>query len=55
MLQMGKSKPWGEAMLTMTRGTSGETTTVNAKALLDYFKPLQVKTGACKLNFNNKN
>lgn len=41
MLRMGSSKPWGEALQTLTRGTSGETDKLRATALLDYFKPLQ--------------
>ena len=41
---MGSSRPWGEAMQTITRGTSGFTDKLDAQALLDYFKPLQVKS-----------
>lgn len=48
MLQMGSSEPWGQAMLKLTHGTSGETSKLNARALLDYFKPLQVKLEGIK-------
>lgn len=41
MLRMGSSKPWGEAMRVLTNGTKGETDKLSAKALLEYFKPLQ--------------
>ncbi|XP_052805713.1 angiotensin-converting enzyme-like [Mya arenaria] len=41
MLQMGSSKQWGEALFTLTRGTSGETRKLSAAPLLSYFKPLQ--------------
>jgi len=42
MLQMGSSEQWGQALLKLTRGTTGETTKLNAGALLSYFAPLQV-------------
>ena len=39
---MGQSKPWGEAMMKITRGTPGETDKLSAAPLLEYFRPLQV-------------
>ena len=48
MLQMGSSKPWGEAMLKLTRGTIGETDRLSAAPLLAYFKPLQVNIAVTK-------
>ena len=44
MLQMGASKPWGEAMRKITRGTPGETDKMSAAPLLEYFQTLLVGT-----------
>ena len=44
MLQMGASKPWGEAMRTITQGTPGETDKMSAAPLLEYFQTLLVGT-----------
>ncbi|KAK3605972.1 hypothetical protein CHS0354_019650 [Potamilus streckersoni] len=40
MLKMGSSRPWGEAMLKITSGTSGQTDKLSVAPLLEYFDPL---------------
>ena len=42
MLRLGGSRPWGEAMMTLTRGTSGQTDKMSVKPILNFVKPLLV-------------